>query len=121
MEHKLGIVIQAANQGNQDIFQRNKEEGWAKSIDDLRTPMGGLTFSKDNTEPVIYVKFLGKEGYLLVLVFPERRGMRDGDNQAVWVHVPAACDISNVETVKVIEQIKEVAKTGNFEIGRAHV
>ena len=114
MEHKLGIVIQAANQGNQDIFQRNKEEGWAKSIDDLRTPMGGLTFSKDNTEPVIYVKFLGKEGYLLVLVFPERRGMRDGDNQAVWVHVPAACDISNVETVKVIEQIKEVAKTGNF-------
>ena len=67
MEHKLGIVIQAANQGNQDIFQRNKEEGWAKSIDDLRTPMGGLTFSKDNTEPVIYVKFLGKEGYLLVL------------------------------------------------------
>lgn len=114
MEHKLGIVIQAANQGNQDIFQRNKEQSWAKSIDDLRIPMGGLTFSKDNTEPVIYVKFLGKEGYLLVLVFPERRGMRDGDNQAVWVHVPAACDISNVETVKVIEQIKEVAKTGNF-------
>lgn len=114
MEHKLGIVIQAANQGNQDIFQRNKEEGWAKSIDDLRTPMGGLTFSKDNTEPVIYVKFLGKEGYLLVLVFPERRGMRDGDNQAVWVHVPAACNISNEETVEVIKQIKEVAKTGNF-------
>lgn len=115
MEHKLGIVIQAANQGNQDIFQRNKEEGWAKSIDDLRTPMGGLTFSKDNTEPVIYVKFLGKEGYLLVLVFPERRGMRDGDNQAVWVHVPAACNISSAETVEVIERIKEVAKTGNFK------
>lgn len=114
MEHKLGIVIQAANQGNQDIFQRNKEEGWAKSIDDLRTPMGGLTFSKDNSEPAIYVEFLGQEGYLLALAFPDHGGSRATDNITVWVHVPAACNISNEETVEVIKQIKEVAKTGNF-------
>lgn len=115
MVHKLGIVVQAANQGNQDIFQKNKEEGWAKSIDDLRIPMGGLAFSNDDTEPAIYIKFLGEKGYLLALVFTDRGGSRSGDNTTVWVHVPAACDISNTETVEVIEQIKEVAKTGNFK------
>ena len=114
MVHKLGIVVQAANQGNQDIFQKNKEEGWAKSIDDLRIPMGGLAFSNDDTEPAIYIKFLGEKGYLLALVFTDRGGSRSGDNTTVWVHVPAACDISNTETVEVIEQIKEIAKTGNF-------
>lgn len=114
MEHKLGIVIQAADQGNQDIFQRNKEQSWANSIHELRTPMNGLTFSKDDTEPAIYVKFLGKEGYLLALAFPDNIGSRATDNITVWVHVPAACDISNVETVEVIEQIKKVAKIGNF-------
>ena len=114
MGHKLGIVIQAANQGNQEIFQRNKEEGWANSIDDLRIPMGGLTFSKDDAEPAIYIKFLGEEGYLLALVFTDHGGSRSGDNTTVWVHVPAACGISNEETIRVIEQIKEVAKTGNF-------
>lgn len=114
MVHKLGIVVQAANQGNQDIFQKNKEEGWAKSIDDLRIPMGGLAFSNDDTEPAIYIKFLGEKGYLLALVFTDHGGSRSGDNTTVWVHVPAACDISNTETVEVIEQIKEIAKTGNF-------
>lgn len=114
MGHKLGIVIQAANQGNQEIFQRNKEEGWAKSIDDLRIPMGGLAFSNDDTEPAIYIKFLGEKGYLLALVFTDHGGSRSGDNTTVWVHVPAACNISNEETVEVIKQIKEVAKTGNF-------
>lgn len=114
MVHKLGIVVQAANQGNQDIFQKNKEEGWAKSIDDLRIPMGGLAFSNDDTEPAIYIKFLGEKGYLLALVFTDHGGSRSGDNTTVWVHVPAACNISNTETVEVIEQIKEIAKTGNF-------
>lgn len=113
MEHKLGIVIQAANQGNQEIFQRNKEQSWANSIHELRKPMNGLTFSKDDTEPAIYVEFLGEKGYLLALVFSDRA--RDADNATVWVHVPAACDISNAETIRVIEQIKEVAKTGNFK------
>lgn len=112
MEHKLGIVIQAANQGNQEIFQRNKEQSWANSIHELRKPMNGLTFSKDDTEPAIYVEFLGEKGYLLALVFSDRA--RDADNATVWVHVPAGCDISNTETVEVIEQIKEIAKTGNF-------
>lgn len=113
MEHKLGIVIQAANQGNQDIFQRNKEQSWANSIHELRKPMNGLTFSKDDTEPAIYVEFLGEKGYLLALVFSDRA--RDADNATVWVHVPAGCNISSAETVEVIEQIKEVAKTGNFK------
>lgn len=113
MEHKLGIVIQAANQGNQEIFQSNKEQSWANSIHELRKPMNGLTFSKDDTEPVIYVEFLGEKGYLLALVFSDRA--RDADNATVWVHVPAACNISSAETVEVIEQIKEVAKTGNFK------
>lgn len=112
MEHKLGIVIQAANQGNQEIFQSNKEQSWANSIHELRKPMNGLTFSKDDTEPAIYVEFLGEKGYLLALVFSDRA--RDADNATVWVHVPAACNISNTETVEVIEQIKEIAKTGNF-------
>lgn len=113
MEHKLGIVIQAANQGNQEIFQRNKEQSWANSIHELRKPMNGLTFSKDDTEPAIYVEFLGEKGYLLALVFSDRA--RDADNATVWVHVPAGCNISSAETVEVIEQIKEVAKTGNFK------
>lgn len=113
MEHKLGIVIQAANQGNQDIFQRNKEQSWANSIHELRKPMNGLTFSKDDTEPAIYVEFLGEKGYLLALVFSDRA--RDADNATVWVHVPAGCNISSAGTVEVIEQIKEVAKTGNFK------
>lgn len=113
MEHKLGIVIQAANQGNQEIFQSNKEQSWANSIHELRKPMNGLTFSKDDTEPAIYVEFLGEKGYLLALVFSDRA--RDADNATVWVHVPAACNISSAETVEVIEQIKEVAKTGNFK------
>lgn len=113
MEHKLGIVIQAANQGNQEIFQRNKEQSWANSIHELRKPMNGLTFSKDDTEPAIYVEFLGEKGYLLALVFSDRA--RDADNATVWVHVPAACNISSAETVEVIERIKEVAKTGNFK------
>lgn len=114
MEHKLGIVIQAAEQGNQEIFQRNKEESWANSIHELRKAMNGLTFSKDNSEPAIYVEFLGQEGYLLALAFPDHGGSRATDNITVWVHVPAMCDIPDVEMVKVIEQIKEVAKTGNF-------
>lgn len=114
MEHKLGIVIQAANQGNQDIFQRNEEQSWANSIHELRKLMNGLTFSKDDTEPAIYIEFLGKEGYLLALAFPDNIGSRATDNITVWVHVPAACDISNVETVEVIKQIKEVAKIGNY-------
>lgn len=113
MEHKLGIVIQAANQGNQEIFQSNKEQSWANSIHELRKPMNGLTFSKDDTEPAIYVEFLGEKGYLLALVFSDRA--RDADNATVWVHVPAACNISSAETVEVIERIKEVAKTGNFK------
>lgn len=113
MVHKLGIVIQAANQGNQEIFQRNKEQSWANSIHELRKPMNGLTFSKDDTEPAIYVEFLGEKGYLLALVFSDRA--RDADNATVWVHVPAGCNISSAETVEVIEQIKEVAKTGNFK------
>lgn len=113
MEHKLGIVIQAANQGNQEIFQSNKEQSWANSIHELRKPMNGLTFSKDDTEPAIYVEFLGEKGYLLALVFSDR--VRDADNATVWVHVPAACNISSAETVEVIERIKEVAKTGNFK------
>ncbi len=113
MEHKLGIVIQAANQGNQEIFQSNKEQSWANSIHELRKPMNGLTFSKDDTEPAIYVEFLGEKGYLLALVFSDRA--RDADNATVWVHVPAACNISSAETVEVIEQIKKVAKTGNFK------
>lgn len=113
MEHKLGIVIQAANQGNQEIFQSNKEQSWANSIHELRKPMNGLTFSKDDTEPAIYVEFLGEKGYLLALVFSDRA--RDADNATVWVHVPAACNISSAEIVEVIERIKEVAKTGNFK------
>lgn len=113
MEHKLGIVVQAANQGNQEIFQSNKEQSWANSIHELRKPMNGLTFSKDDTEPAIYVEFLGEKGYLLALVFSDRA--RDADNATVWVHVPAGCNISSAETVEVIEQIKEVAKTGNFK------
>lgn len=82
---------------------------------DMATPMNKLTFSSNDTEPAIYVKFLGMEGYLLALVFANSGATRSGSYFTVWVHVPAACDISNAETIRVIEQIKEVAKTGNFK------
>lgn len=111
--HKLGIIVK--NSTVKTIFERNAEQSWSKATgNDMATPMNKLTFSSNDTEPAIYVKFLGREGYLLALVFANSGATRSGSYFTVWVHVPAACDISNAETVEVIEQIKEVAKTGNF-------
>lgn len=111
--HKLGIIVK--NSTVKTIFERNAEQSWSKATgNDMATPMNKLTFSSNDTEPAIYVKFLGMEGYLLALVFANSGATRSGSYFTVWVHVPAACDISNAETIRVIEQIKEVAKTGNF-------
>lgn len=111
--HKLGIIVK--NSTVKTIFERNAEQSWSKATgNDMATPMNKLTFSSNDTEPAIYVKFLGMEGYLLALVFANSGATRSGSYFTVWVHVPAACDISNAETVEVIEQIKEIAKTGNF-------
>ena len=113
MEHKLGIIVK--NSTVKTIFERNAEQSWSKATgNDMATPMNKLTFSSNDTEPAIYVKFLGREGYLLALVFANSGATRSGSYFTVWVHVPAACNISNAETIRVIEQIKEVAKTGNF-------
>lgn len=113
MEHKLGIIVK--NSTVKTIFERNAEQSWSKATgNDMATPMNKLTFSSNDTEPAIYVKFLGMEGYLLALVFANSGATRSGSYFTVWVHVPAACNISNEETVEVIKQIKEVAKTGNF-------
>ena len=113
MEHKLGIIVK--NSTVKTIFERNAEQSWSKATgNDMATPMNKLTFSSNDTEPAIYVKFLGMEGYLLALVFANSGATRSGSYFTVWVHVPAACNISNAETIRVIEQIKEVAKTGNF-------
>lgn len=112
--HKLGIIVK--NSTVKTIFERNAEQSWSKATgNDMATPMNKLTFSSNDTEPAIYVKFLGMEGYLLALVFANSGATRSGSYFTVWVHVPAACDISNAETIRVIEQIKEVAKTGNFK------
>lgn len=112
--HKLGIIVK--NSTVKTIFERNAEQSWSKATgNDMATPMNKLTFSSNDTEPAIYVKFLGMEGYLLALVFANSGATRSGSYFTVWVHVPAACDISNAETIKVIEQIKKVAKTGNFK------
>lgn len=114
MEHKLGIIVK--NSTVKTIFERNAEQSWSKATgNDMATPMNKLTFSSNDTEPAIYVKFLGMEGYLLALVFANSGATRSGSYFTVWVHVPAACDISNAETIRVIEQIKKVAKTGNFK------
>lgn len=111
--HKLGIIVK--NSTVKTIFERNAEQSWSKATgNDMATPMNKLTFSSNDTEPAIYVKFLGMEGYLLALVFANSGATRSGSYFTVWVHVPAACNISNEETVEVIKQIKEVAKTGNF-------
>lgn len=113
MEHKLGIIVK--NSTVKTIFERNAEQSWSKATgNDMATPMNKLTFSSNDTEPAIYIKFLGREGYLLALVFANSGATRSGSYFTVWVHVPAACNISNEETVEVIKQIKEVAKTGNF-------
>lgn len=112
--HKLGIIVK--NSTVKTIFERNAEQSWSKATgNDMATPMNKLTFSSNDTEPAIYVKFLGMEGYLLALVFANSGATRSGSYFTVWVHVPAACDISNAETIRVIEQIKKVAKTGNFK------
>lgn len=112
--HKLGIIVK--NSTVKTIFERNAEQSWSKATgNDMATPMNKLTFSSNDTEPAIYVKFLGMEGYLLALVFANSGATRSGSYFTVWVHVPAACNISNAETIRVIEQIKEVAKTGNFK------
>lgn len=111
--HKLGIIVK--NSTVKTIFERNAEQSWSKATgNDMATPMNKLTFSSNDTEPAIYIKFLGREGYLLALVFANSGATRSGSYFTVWVHVPAACNISNEETVEVIKQIKEVAKTGNF-------
>lgn len=112
-QHKLGIVVK--NSTIATIFEKNAEQSWSTHTgDDMSIPMNKFTFNSDDTEPVFYVKFLGMKGYLLALVFPDCGATRSGSYFTVWVHVPAACGISDTETVEVIEQIKKVAKTGNY-------
>lgn len=104
---KLGLIIQNVSNGAQEALQINKENYWARSVEDLRFPVEGLDHFKGTGKTVIFAKFLGTSGYFLAIVKAAPAGsLRPNDLTVAWIHIPALCDISNVEICDVLNRVE---------------
>lgn len=117
---KLGLIIKITNEGVPgETFSINKDEGWARYTEDVRTPIKEL-INFDGTEKVAYlVKFLGKDGYLICIIKarPEGSG-RANDNTAAWIHIPAIVDIPSSVICNILKDVENAIsgeKGTNFE------
>lgn len=107
---KLGLVIKITNGGVAEVMSINKDESWASYIpNDVRLEIKVLN-NYDGTEKTVFLaKFLGTAGYLIALVKSAPKGStnwRNWDNTTAWIHVPATCDISNIEIVSVLQKVE---------------
>lgn len=107
---KLGLVIKITNGGVAEVLSINKDESWARYIpNDVRLEINVLD-NYDGTEKTVFLaKFLGTAGYLIALVKSAPKGStnwRNWDNTTAWIHVPATCDISNIEIVSVLQNVE---------------
>lgn len=105
---KLGLIIQNVSEGIQDALSRNIDNYWARSVEDLRLPVEGLDCFKGTGKTVIFAKFLGTSGYFLAIVKAAPAGsLRPNDLTVAWIHIPALCDISNVEICEVLNRVEK--------------
>lgn len=107
---KLGLVIKITNGGVAEVMSINKDESWARYIpNDVRLEINVLD-NYDGTEKTVFLaKFLGAAGYLIALVKSAPKGStnwRNWDNTTAWIHIPATCDISNIEIVSVLQNVE---------------
>lgn len=105
---KLGLVIKTTNDGMSEAMSINKDESWARYIVDVRLGTNKLTNYDGTDKSVLLVKFLGKIGYLLVVIKSRPKGSgRPGDNTAAWIYIPAKCDISDTKIISILNDVKK--------------
>lgn len=105
---KLGLVIKTTNGGMSEAMSINKDESWARYIEDVRSATNKLTNYDGTDKSVLSVKFLGKIGYLLVIIKSRPKGSgRPGDNTAAWIYIPAKCDISDAKIISILNDVKK--------------
>ena len=106
-KRKLGLIIKIAEDGLVDLRAINKGD-WDKFTDDIRPAIKKLENFSGSGKIVNFVKFLGKEGYLFVIVQDPGQGARGSENTAVWIHIPFDAEISADQMKKICDDVVKV-------------
>ncbi len=106
-KRKLGLIIKIAEDGLVDLRAINKGD-WDKFTDDIRPAIKKLENFSGSGKIVNFVKFLGKEGYLFVIVQDPGQGARGSENTAVWIHIPFDAEIPADQMKKICDDVVKV-------------
>ncbi len=94
--------------GEKEYYSINKNDSWGMHASNARSYIKVTLKNFDGTSKnTIFIKFIGKIGYLICLVKarPEGSG-RSNDNTASWIYIPSDIEISGEETKQILDEVE---------------
>lgn len=111
---KLGLVIKNVHNGNStSASSYNTDNKWIKSIIDIQLNSSKSGDLDMTNKPIVLLRFLGKNGYIIGAIKPELGVGRLGDYTAAWIYFPAHISISGKETFNIIIDVQKAISGRN--------
>ncbi len=107
---KLGFIYTVTSGGYDDQKVRINSEGWSHIVDDERQLW--LKYNFDN-ECVAMTLVRGGVVFAITRIIG---GDRADNNVSTWVYIPSKIKISGAQIINIIEEIKEINKSGTKRV-----
>lgn len=112
---KVGVVIKHTDGGEREVYSCNRSNTLTKGSNDMRS-IFRLFSTPPNGKDLIFLRFLGGEGFLIAIMHLANETNRGDENSTAWLHIPNKIDCSGSDLVELIDLVKTqmVAKRPDF-------